>query len=109
MMENVAQPSVPDEDQNLAGIGHRVDQAFADLHEFGIDDPSPYNDAIDNEWQRFRNWATLLGLYHLGHSSLDYRFRDAPLLYEFAWKMLHSLRKYLSQSKLVMHYSLTRI
>ena len=98
-MQNISQRVTADMDGTLAGIGHRVDHAFADIHKLRSESPTPFDDAAKNEWQRFKLWATLLGLYHLGHSSLDYRFRDAPLLYEFAWKMLQSLQKYLVQSK----------
>ncbi|KAE8327761.1 hypothetical protein BDV39DRAFT_204775 [Aspergillus sergii] len=44
-----------------------------------------------NETQRFELWAKNLGLYHLGHSSLDYRFRDAPSLFEYTIGLLRNL------------------
>lgn len=49
---------------------------------------SPSRMAWENESQRFELWATNLGLYHQGHSSLDYRFRDANSVYDFAYKLL---------------------
>ncbi|KAE8416102.1 hypothetical protein BDV36DRAFT_297473 [Aspergillus pseudocaelatus] len=50
-----------------------------------------------NETQRFELWAKNLGLYHLGHSSLDYRFRDAPTLFEFTVGLLRNLEALLVQ------------
>lgn len=52
-----------------------------------------------NETQRFELWARNLGLYHLGHSSLDYRFRDAPSLFEYTVGLLRNLEGLLAQRK----------
>ncbi|KAJ5908062.1 hypothetical protein N7495_000744 [Penicillium taxi] len=50
-----------------------------------------------NQTQRFELWAKNLGLYHLGHSSLDYRFRDAPSLLEYTMGLLRNLEGLLAQ------------
>lgn len=51
--------------------------------------PDPvYERKLTNEYQRFESWASNLGLYHTGHSSLDYRFRDSPVLFEYAVGLL---------------------
>src|SRR5271170_5823370 len=49
------------------------------------------------EEQRFRLWATNLGLFQHGHSSLDYRLRDADLVKNFALDVLDELIEYLSE------------
>lgn len=56
--------------------------------------------AWENESQRFELWATNLGLYHQGHSSLDYRFRDAASLYNFASKLLQDLENCLATGEI---------
>ncbi|KAL3477340.1 hypothetical protein BJX99DRAFT_257591 [Aspergillus californicus] len=47
-----------------------------------------YEAKLVTESQRFQLWASSLGLYHTGHSSLDYRFRDSPPLFEYAFTLL---------------------
>jgi|ERR1700734_1157866 hypothetical protein len=49
------------------------------------------------EAQRFQLWATNLGLFQHGHSSLDYRLRDADLVKNFALDVLDELTEYLSE------------
>lgn len=56
-------------------------------------------DAVANESQRFKLWAVNLGLHQPGHGSLDYRFRDAPQIYQYAGKLLWDLREALHMSK----------
>ncbi|KAB8204928.1 hypothetical protein BDV34DRAFT_196567 [Aspergillus parasiticus] len=57
-----------------------------------------------NETQRFELWARNLGLYHLGHSSLDYRFRDAPSIFEYTIGLLRNLEALLVQRELcILH------
>ena len=56
-------------------------------------------DAVANESQRFNLWAVNLGLHQPGHGSLDYRFRDAPQIYQYARKLLLDLRGALQMSK----------
>jgi hypothetical protein len=55
--------------------------------------------SILNESQRFELWAVNLGLYHSGHSSLDYRFRDASRLFEHTLGLLRDLERTLPQRK----------
>ena len=62
--------------------------------------------AWENESQRFELWATNLGLYHQGHSSLDYRFRDAASLYSFAYKLLQDLEKCIAIGRLRSRFPL---
>ena len=49
--------------------------------------------------ERFDLWATSLGLHQSGHASLDYRFRDAPRIREYADSLLSNLRSSLAVSK----------
>ena len=81
-------------DKSLADIGNRVHNAFkylcascsneaVDLH--------PVKQKVVNEYERFDLWAVNIGLYHSGHSSLDYRFRDAPSFADFVRHLLSEL------------------
>jgi hypothetical protein len=55
-----------------------------------------------NEAQRFDIWASNLGVFHDGHSSLDYRFRDSSPLFEYTFNLLYDLSEALSACKLAM-------
>lgn len=55
-----------------------------------------------NESQRFNLWANNLGLHHGGHSSLDYRLRDAPILENLVRCLLNDLRGSLDDRKLLI-------
>ena len=70
---------------SLSRIGIGIKALFAEL-ENSIDDFS-----FKDQSQRFQLWARNLGLYNKGHSSLDYRFRDAPRIHEFARQLLSDL------------------
>lgn len=52
---------------------------------------------LDNEFQRFRLWASNLGVFALGHASLEYRFRDASALKIWALDTLNELVDQLRQ------------
>ncbi len=87
----------------LATIGRRIHQTFKVLEDRITRDPCDIS--LENESQRFELWAVHLGLYHLGHSSLDYRFRDAPSVFSFAYKLLRDLEKYLHISKITASHN----
>lgn len=81
--------------ETLAAIGHRIHRSFRSLESdarVSKDDDS-FFPALVNESQRFGLWAKNLGLYGLGHSSLDYRFRDAPAVYQYTYHLLVNLEK----------------
>ena len=83
-------PTPPDAHEALAAIGHRIYRSFESLsHE----DEDSFSSALVNESQRFGLWAKNIGLYNLGHSSLDYRFRNAPVVYEYTKLLLVDLEK----------------
>lgn len=54
---------------------------------------------VEDEFGRFRLWAANIGALSRGHSSLDYRLRDAPLVLEGALKLLNELQQELHQSR----------
>lgn len=92
--------SAPKAAETLAAVGHRIRNAFAALQ---ADDRSlQHGDAsqasIMNESQRFGLWAKNLGLYQDGHSSLDYRFRDAPTVYDYTIQLMGRLEESLMTS-----------
>ena len=82
-------------EDSLTTVGRRVNQAFTKFEGYLDSSLGLLHEESDNESQRFQLWAVNLGLYQSGHSSLDYRFRDAPSLYEFARKLLLDLERYL--------------
>jgi hypothetical protein len=49
-------------------------------------------EALQDEFGRFRVWSGNLGALQKGHSSLDYRLRDAPLLLNEVSKLLSELK-----------------
>ncbi|KAJ4353861.1 uncharacterized protein N0V89_005591 [Didymosphaeria variabile] len=56
--------------------------------EHGVD-----SEALQDEFGRFRVWSGNLGVLQKGHSSLDYRLRDAPLLSDEVTKLLKELQE----------------
>jgi len=55
-------------------------------------------EALEDEIGRFRVWAGNLGALQKGHSSLDYRLRDSPVLSNNALKLLHELEHNLNEA-----------
>ena len=89
--------------ETLAAIGHRVHDAFAALqqHLKAADNHGISVGELNNESQRFNLWAINMGLYSYSHSSLDYRFRDAPSVYDFTERLLKDLEHCLCISKVL--------
>ncbi|KAL3486006.1 hypothetical protein BJX62DRAFT_242421 [Aspergillus germanicus] len=79
--------------ESLGAVGKDVLQEFTNL--IALVDQE-YQPKVSNEMQRFDLWASSLGLYHTGHSSLDYRFRDSPPLFQYALGLLNDLLETLS-------------
>lgn len=50
------------------------------------------HDALQDEIGRFRVWCGNIGALQKGHSSLDYRLRDSPLLSSNVLKLLKELQ-----------------
>ena len=84
----------------LSTVGGKIQERFISLVEkvANSSDAPISRDRLIDESQRFSLWAINLGLYHTGHSSLDYRFRDAPTVSDFAHKLLKDLENNLSIS-----------
>ena len=93
-------PESAQQDQTLAAIGQRIYGSFDLLEQAARSHvyEDAFSSALANQFQRFSLWAKSLGLYDLGHSSLDYRFRDAPTVNEYTRKMLYDLEKSIYQS-----------
>jgi hypothetical protein len=87
---------IPPQNESLGSAGRDVLQGFRDL--VTLVEPE-YQPAVSNEMQRFDLWASSLGLYHTGHSSLDYRFRDSPPMFQYALGLLKDLVETLSIGK----------
>lgn len=59
--------------------------------------------ALEDEFGRFRVWAANIGALQKGHSSLDYRLREAPLVQENVQKLLKEVHDCLQESMWEMH------
>lgn len=55
-------------------------------------------DAFEDEFGRFRVWAGNVGALQKGHSSLDYRLREATLVRDNVQKLLKELHECLQES-----------
>ena len=61
-------------------------------------------DDLGDEVGRFRVWCSNLGVLQRGHSSLDYRLRDSPLLFSNVMKLLKEAQKNLSEAIAVLSH-----
>ncbi|KAF2823767.1 hypothetical protein CC86DRAFT_371989 [Ophiobolus disseminans] len=59
-------------------------------------------EALEDEIGRFRVWSGNLGALQKGHSSLDYRLRDSPLLSSNALKFLEELENNINEALAVV-------
>ncbi|KAF2012654.1 hypothetical protein BU24DRAFT_395691 [Aaosphaeria arxii CBS 175.79] len=57
---------------------------------------------LEDEFGRFRVWSGNLGALQKGHSSLDYRLRESPLLSSNTLKLLSELEENLSEALAVV-------
>ena len=55
----------------------------------------PPKHRVKAEDERFRLWASSLGLYAVGHASLDYRVRDAPVVRDSLTDLMIELKEHL--------------
>lgn len=86
-------PAPRDANETLAIIGRRIHCSLKSLEKDAWFQEAEDSTALLNESQRFGLWAKNLGLFDLGHNSLDYRFRDAPVVYEYTRHLLVDLEK----------------
>src|SRR5271155_2889108 len=75
---------------DLSGIGRTIHEKFIALLNILPKGEKNYQ-AWEHEYTRFSLWADNLGLHHHGHSSLDYRVRDADTLRRFIKSLLADL------------------
>jgi hypothetical protein len=66
------------------------------LDELHKTSPAPDHETLQDEFGRLRVWSGNLGALQKGHSSLDYRLRDSPLLSSNVLKLLHELKENLT-------------
>lgn len=79
---------------NLKSIAKRIDAKFRSLLAETVGTTSEHALAAPrllSESQRFDVWGHNLGVFQGGHASLDYRFRDAPRVFDFAQRLLSNL------------------
>ena len=77
--------------QDLTAALDQVNESPSDFDTIGV--------GLHDEGQRFDLWSRNLGAYQSGHASLEYRFRDAPKVYEYAQRLLSDLCEALALSK----------
>lgn len=98
--------AVPSE--HLISLGTRIETLIWQVKT--LRDKSPIlNDAtlwasFEHEYERWRLWAENLGLFHLGHGSLDYRLRDADSLTGFVRDLFQDLSRVLDNCESTISY-----
>ena len=80
--------------QTLAAIGKEIHHLFEQLSSSHLENSlEGYSTAAwEHEAERFGLWANNLGLHHRGHSSLDYRLREAEALKKLIDNLLDDLK-----------------
>lgn len=78
----------PEPAEPLTTISIRASNLLSRLAE-QIDPNDNCKSALVNELWIFELWAVNLGVYHCGHSSLDYRFRDSPHLFNYICRSIY--------------------
>ncbi|KAF2181759.1 hypothetical protein K469DRAFT_691838 [Zopfia rhizophila CBS 207.26] len=82
-----------------AGCFRAFQSLFATLRKSDSAFKQPIDsEALEDEFGRFRVWSGNLGALQRGHSSLDYRLRDSPLLQSNTLKLLEELNNNLSEA-----------
>src|SRR4051794_34466872 len=81
---------------HLAKASTNALQLFADLALIGSSD---HNLSIERQHERLALWASNLGATHLGHTSLDYRLREADSVREAIDSFLQDLCESLLECK----------
>ena len=96
--------------EQLVAIGLRIRDKFSALTVSALPQKELALSAssLENECQRFGLWATNLGLYITGHSSLEYRLGDAPSVYQYTKKALHDLENYLGIRESTFNHEIFR-
>lgn len=83
----------------LQPLGRCILSIFVALADTPWDDGKnsdfPSKSRISTEYQRFILWARSLGMNQVGHASLDYRVRDAPVVKASLADLLGELKEHL--------------
>ncbi|XXH04366.1 hypothetical protein Hte_010780 [Hypoxylon texense] len=79
----------------LYDVGSKVFSAFKELLSLPDSEKLARHHHLVNEEQRFRLWAHSLGLHQQGHTSLDYRVRDAIAVKDVLLGILSELHEHL--------------
>lgn len=91
--------------ESLAAVGLSTVQRFKRLEE--VTQPESADNQLQ-EWpknmflaqfDRFELWAVNLGLFVMGHGSLDYRIRDSESMKESMYMMIQNLNRSLDEGK----------
>ena len=82
---------------DLAKIGKDINAIFRQLIGMIGTQPGGFDGIWKCEFDRFDLWANNLGLHHTGHSSLDYRLRDADNLRDYVKGLLDELKETLEE------------
>ena len=87
--------SAPESAETLAAVGHRIHTVFATLEASNghLKPEVSFQAPLSNESQRYELWARNVGIYEDGDSSLDYRFRDTPSIYDYTHQLLGKLEQ----------------
>ncbi|KAI1171589.1 hypothetical protein F4777DRAFT_48675 [Nemania sp. FL0916] len=85
------------ESTEIHTIGTQIFTGFEHLvSETGLNQLPQHHSSLVTEEQKFRLWAYSLGLNRKGHSSLDYRVRDAVVMKESLVEVLTDLRQHMN-------------
>lgn len=93
--------------QDLTRLGHAIlDNFFQGSRAFQEADKLLQNQLdrtqLLKQEQRFRLWAANLGLFSVGHASLDYRLRDADLVRAYITEVLREVHEYVFASEFLI-------
>ena len=104
-------PQKAREGQVLAVVGKEIHQLFEVLSRSNLEDGlEGYSTAAwEHEAERFGLWANNLGLHHRGHSSLDYRLREADALKRLIGNLLDDLKTSLHERKQILSLPLVYV
>ncbi|KAL7785282.1 hypothetical protein V8C37DRAFT_405904 [Trichoderma ceciliae] len=89
--------------ESLAVVGHAIMQRFKALQSV---ETLSYANGKSHEWpkdlfltqfDKFELWTVNLGVFVIGHGSLDYRIRDAESMKEAIYQMMKSLNRSLDE------------
>ena len=98
---DVQMPNHKKDEEQLKAIGERIRATFEALlaRNYPERERDAFKVALEDAAERFQLWAVNLGLYTIGHSSLEYRLGDAPTISNYVRDAMTDLERYLCISK----------